>query len=123
MPYLAYFLMLALLALPNRADPPTTSDGQRGPADVAPLGPAVSTLAVGEASPLDDEVEIPDEDEDDDPDDLGPALESEESFLPSILADAAPPAHIPSASAPRLGAMASLEWTHLDCSGLCRFRC
>ena len=121
---LAYFLTLALLTLPNRAEPSTTSDGIPLLADVAPVRQADLTLALGDATPLDDEVEIPDEDEDDDPDDLGQALGSDdETYPPSAPADAAHFERYPSTTPPRLCARDSSEWTYPRCSGLSRLRC
>jgi hypothetical protein len=90
---LACALTLAVTAVYGGAEPPDTPDAAPAPAFAAVPGrdcqgfsaPAGATglfLSSKETPPLDDEVEVPDEEEDDEPDDPGQAHDPDSRPVP-----------------------------------------
>jgi hypothetical protein len=94
---LTYPLILAISALCGRAEPSTVhaldsdsppalelvaTPAQSGQVHLAPRGPTDLLLCSRDTSKLDDEVEVPDEEEDDKPDDPGQALDPDDRPVP-----------------------------------------
>jgi hypothetical protein len=90
---------------------------------LAPVRQADASLSFSETTPLDDEVEVPDEDEDDEPDDAGQALDPDDSDPLSAVVNASNPEPHRSAARPHIFEQASSGWEHRRFLSLCRFRC
>jgi hypothetical protein len=129
-PRLACALTLALLTLSPGVEPSPTASldlvatlTQAEPVCLAPVRPTDSFLSFSESTPLDDEVEVPDEDEDDEPDDAGQALDPDDADPLAAVVDASNSEPNRSATQPRLFEQASSGWEHPRFLSLCRFRC
>jgi hypothetical protein len=92
---------------------------------VHPIGQADLSLSSEDPSPLDDEVEVPDEEEDDVPDDLGQALDDNDDDSVPLTADldAPNPELLAPASRPHIFEGASGGWARPRFLSLGRFRC
>jgi hypothetical protein len=105
---------LRLVAIPKRP----------GQVCLAPTSPTGCFLSLKDTSPLDDEVEVPDEEEDDEPDDPGQAVIPDGRWAP-LSADLVAPNAVPLAPAAcqRLLEGASPGRERARFLSLCRFRC
>jgi hypothetical protein len=120
----ALALVLALFALSNRAELSIGTSTQDRQVCLASVGQTDYSLSFTDATPLDDEVEVPDEDEDDEPDDPGQALDlhGDGDSLSTVL-DASNSDQHTLAVAARIFEGTSARWEQSRFLSFCRFRC
>ena len=94
---LTYALVFAVSTL---LTPPQTGASRSADGEFAPCLDPRPFLAARDASELDDEVEIPDEPEDDEPDDHGFAFQDEGRVFQALAFDNAPDGTRPGAAMP-----------------------